>query len=295
MLPPVALGVPVSESLPAASHTAAFAQPAPNVAEGQAMLATKHSFPRGLLQSMEASVQTFPLRMWLVDNSGSMIHTGGSRILTSGNKIIRVGATRWAELGDSVAMASEITIAMGARTDFHLLNPTPTGQFFTVGYDNDRCGIPPNQMCDLAGIAAVMSESPRGRTPLTEATQRIVSAISPMKDKLIANGQQVVVVIATDGLPDDSHTFLTALQGLQSLPVWTVVRLCTDEDHVVEYWSELDKHLEAPLEVLDDLMGEAKEIAAVTPWLTYGPPLHYAREFGCKNKLFDRALPPPTS
>lgn len=31
----------------------------------------------------------------------------------------------------------------------------------------------------------------------------------------------------------------------------------------------------------------SQEIAAVTPWLTYGPPLHFAREFGCKNKLFD--------
>ena len=62
--------------------------------------------------------------------------------------------------------------------------------------------------------------------------------------------------------------------------------------------------------MLDDLKGEAEEIAKVSPWITcrppphtrtrqrarlstppavsrYGPPLHAAREFGCRNKLFD--------
>ncbi|KAL3925511.1 MAG: hypothetical protein SGPRY_003628 [Prymnesium sp.] len=268
--------------------------------KGSALLAQKHSFPPGLLQAIVASIEAFPLRVWVVDNSGSMNMSGGSRIVESKGKVRAshacacVNVTRWAELGDSVRMAAEITTALGARTDFNLLNATPAGQFFTVGFD-ERIGIPPNTLCDEAGMSKVMSESPCGRTPLTQAVQAIIAAVAPVAHKLQASGQQVAVIIATDGLPDDSNSFLAALQQLQQLPVWIVVRLCTDDvrsrstmcEAVVEYWGSLDKQLEAPLEVLDDLIGESEEIYAVSPWLTYGPPLHYAREFGSKNKLFD--------
>ena len=283
---PLAMGLPVTaQAMPV--PVASFAQAPVDVAAGMAKLAANHSFPPGLLHSMQASAQAFPLRIWIVDNSGSMNAGGGSRIVKSGTKMAKVSATRWAELGDSVAVAGEIAAALGARTDFNLLNATPSGQFLTVGYDDGQMNIPPGQLCDLAQLKAVMQESPRGGTPLTEAIQKIIATVAPGAERLKAQGQQVAVVIATDGLPNDPKSFLQSLQQLQQLPVWVVVRLCTDQNDVVDYWSSLDKHLEAPLEVLDDLVGEAEEIAAVSPWLTYGPPLHFAREFGCKNKLFD--------
>ena len=281
---PVAMGLPVTAQ---ATPVATFVQAPIDIQAGMAKLASDYFFPPGLLRSMQASAQAFPLRIWIVDNSGSMNAAGGSRIVSSGGRMAKVGATRWAELGDSVAVAGEIASALGARTDFNLLNPTPSGQFLTVGYDDGQMNIPPGTQCDLAQLKTVMQESPRGSTPLTEAIRKIIATVTPGAERLKAQGQQVAVVIATDGLPNDAASFLQALQQLQQLPVWVVVRLCTDQNDVVDYWSGLDKHLEAPLEVLDDLVGEAEEIAAVSPWLTYGPPLHYARELGCKNKLFD--------
>ena len=54
-------------------------------------------------------------------------------VKSSDGKTVAVSTTRWGELGDSVCMAGQISAALGARTDFHLLNPTTSGQYFTMG------------------------------------------------------------------------------------------------------------------------------------------------------------------
>lgn len=72
-----------------------------------------------------------------------------------------------------------------------------------------------------------------------------------------------------------------------------VIRLCTNEDRVREYWNKVDSHLELEMDVLDDLQAEAEEIFRLNPWLTYGEPLHRLREWGVSVKeidLLDEAL-----
>jgi len=69
--------------------------------------------------------------------------------------------------------------------------------------------------------------------------------------------------------------------------VWTVIRLCTDEVAVTQFYNALDAHLEISIEVLDDYTCEAQEVYKHNPWITYSLPLHRCRELGYHERLFD--------
>jgi hypothetical protein len=128
---------------------------------------------------------------------------------------------------------------------------------------------------------------PGGVTPLTQHIWEIHQQVSAMAHDLRESGKQVAIILATDGLPTDQQgyggghvmdEFVRALRSLEGLPVWLVIRLCTDEDNVCEFYNGLDAQLELSLEVLDDYIGEANEVYAKNPWLTYGLPFHRCRE-----------------
>jgi hypothetical protein len=65
------------------------------------------------------------------------------------------------------------------------------------------------------------------------------------------------------------------------------IRLCTDNKEVVQYWNKVDSVLELNLDIIDDFLGESKEIGRMNNWLTYGEPLHRLREFGVTAKAID--------
>ena len=229
----------------------------------------ERGWPAGLTKLMASSIEQFPVRFIVVDNSGSMQSMDGSRLVRAPNGELRsIKATRWAELGDVVTELGEAVSALHAPTHFHLLNPSPEGQYFSIAESGEEVVHGLGMHADLGMLKRAMGTSPTGTTPLTESVLAVTQQIAPAAETLRAYGQKVVVVLATDGLPNDPRSFLQALQELQRLPVWLVVRLCTDEDAVVDYWSDLDTQLEAPLETLDDVAGESKEVFAKNPWLT---------------------------
>lgn len=259
------------------------------------VLQERFNFPLGLSRLLvEDVIHNFPLRVWVVDNSGSMQAADGHRLLAPPNGDAQstrmTNCTRWNELQQVVKFHGTVSVALEARTEFRLLNPPGSGaqQNVFTGY---------GQQGEQAALDKAMGTSPRGVTPLTKRINEIQARIQRTAPELNANGQQVVVVLATDGLPSDnqgrstqaaSTEFTRALQQLvHGLPVSIIVRLMTDEDQVVDYWNNLDGQVETSMDVLDDFEGEAREVQAVNPWLTYGLPLHQAREFGVKHRLLD--------
>uniref|UniRef100_A0A7S4N3V9 VWFA domain-containing protein n=1 Tax=Odontella aurita TaxID=265563 RepID=A0A7S4N3V9_9STRA len=256
-------------------------------------------FSNGLIKSLSSTKVEFPLRIWIVDNSGSMMKGDGSRLIEdpwNGNiKVER--STRWVEIQDCINYHTEFASLIQAPSTFCLLN-TPGPE---VGNENQRFGIAVStnekkQLDDDVTNAQDIMENGRcwGKTPLTIRILGIQASISRFAPQL--NGRRVAIIIATDGLPTESgdydqkvacNNFVRSLKLLEGYPVWVVIRLCTDNLDVVNFYQGLDDQLELPIDLLDDFISEGKEVYKKNNWLNYTLPLHRCRELGLRHRIFD--------
>lgn len=252
----------------------------------------REGYSDGLIQSIRNNTEAFPMRIWVVDNSGSMTTPDGHRLLqTSDNRVRFLDCTRWAEIQDTVAYHARVAALLEAPTSFRLLNPCCGKQKFGVAERSEH--IQHDLKFVLSNIRGI---SPCGVTPLTKRVLEISSHIRSIRHRLISKGQKTVVVLATDGLPSNKfgessevqmNEFKNALRTMEGLPVWLVIRLCTDDDKVVDFYNNIDSQLEMSLDVLDDFAAEALEVYEHNKWLNYALPLHRMREMGFYHKLFD--------
>jgi len=200
-------------------------------------------FTKGLIETLIRSVKDFPLRIWVVDNSGSMQASDGRRIIPtkSRNDVRFVECTRWEEIKDCVKYHMELTALLVAPTSFRFLNHP--------GYTAGSSQIDIAQMGEnfirqevSQGMSIIDKTQPKGVTPLVPHIQEIAKIIQSLTPQLAVEGKRVSVVIATDGLPTDNQgthndsvvrDFVNALKELEGLPVWLVIRLCTNESNIV--------------------------------------------------------------
>ena len=86
-------------------------------------------------------------------------------------------------------------------------------------------------------------------TPLAFHIRQIRGMVVQMAPQLMREGKAVSVLIATAGLPTDPNghhgpsvvqDFVEALRSLEGLPIQIVCRLCTDDEHVVDFYNTLD-------------------------------------------------------
>ena len=273
-------------------------------------------FTQGLLDAIVESSQVFCQRIWILDNSGSMAIGDGYRVVETCNGTWHGQAvTRWDELQHTALQQAELAAALQLPTHFRLLNPSShkdCASEFSVGSTspiNSRqpmssptqttngtiptmssMGMNATSVEELRIARSILQRTkPQGVTPLTHHIQWIYETVTKFQPQLQDTGQQIAVILCTDGLPTDEQghegsdiqmAFVHALKQLQELPIWLVIRLCTNEPSVTEFYNALDAQLELPLEVLDDAVQEAKEVGQYNPWLNYATPLHRCRELG---------------
>jgi len=264
--------------------------------------------PFGLYQTLCNNAQEdVRKRFWIVDNSGSMaLWDGVYSSLGEQKQQQEKDCTRWCEVQETVACHSQLSAVLGAPTDFTLLNPAKGGlilrgpQRFSVGYGLNRNQNQVTKDCKRAQSIMLRNE-PTGRTPLPESIKEVRRDIVRMLPELERNGGKVCLVIATDGCnynvenvglevkeAERQHELIQALKSLEGLPVVVVIRLCTNYRPVVDFYNDLDQHLEGlALDVLDDHKAEAEEVYEHNPWLNYALILHRMREMGQESRLFD--------
>ena len=237
---------------------------------------TNHGWPLGLINAFIRSCKKIPIRYFICDDSGSMLTNDGHRCvkIQNDNKIVK--CSRWSELVSSLTFHSNLAEISNSPTEFRLLNMADP---VLIGSGQDRGK-------SLDAFLDILSESPGGQTPICAQIRDVIERISSIQHLLRQSGQKACVIIATDGESTDGD-LASAMRPLESLPVWVVVRLCTDEEKVVQYWNEIDGELELEMDVLDDLAGEADEVFTNNPWLTYTESFHRFREYGATIKEMD--------
>lgn len=265
----------------------------PSLNETQLNALAKQGFTSNLAALLANAKLHFPLRIWIVDNSGSMARWDGRRVVgnATSKNITMERCSRWSEIASCVEYHMRLAALLETPTSFRLLNNNHDG----------RSRFDVNDERSFASVGKSARHFRRvqtwGTTPLTPHIRQIKKEIEVLAPSLRQKGQRVCVVIATDGLPTsnssgvskekDREILVDALRDLEGLPVWVVIRLCTDDDKVVSFWNDIDSILELDVDVLDDFIAEAKEVAAFNPWINYALPLHRIREFGSPDRLFD--------
>lgn len=237
---------------------------------------TEQKWPKSLQNVLVKGSERFPLRYFIIDDSGSMARNDGHRRVGEGAASKLVQCSRWAELVDTVKFHAQLAEWAGLPTEFRMLNGAPPIVLGRKGDDGSA----------YRALEDILDNSPGGGTPLCRHIEEVTAQLKTMEAQLRANAQKAVIIICTDGEASDGNISL-ALQPLHDMPVWVVIRLCTDESGVSEYWNRIDNELELEMDVLDDLYGEAKEIEKINPWMTYGEPLHRLREWGVQLKELD--------
>jgi hypothetical protein len=249
------------------------------------------------------------VRVFLLDNSGSTAAHDGHLLHRVSASSYRVsGSTRWQEICQSAQTACALGAATGVPCEFHLLNPV-SGWSRGASTGLGAAGVDWIRTTGSAADVQQLSEflhkvNPGGVTPLAERLRALSARFEGL------SGRVAFLVIITDGAPTELHSGTptaraarAALDELRRLtvrmPVRLVVRLCTDDDAATGFWNSADAEEELPLDVLDDLLAEAREVASCgNGWLAYTPSLHMLREVCAPRSSLPASfwlpqLPPP--
>lgn len=246
--------------------------------------------PPQLSQVLAEEDRSIALRVYILDNSGSMSRGDGSILYPTHSGLFDIRkASRWEELKQMAREQAEWNAKIGVPSEFVLLNsPNPSNP--VDGRDLIRIDAQRGSTkVQLASLRNLLECYPGGGTPLTERLHDLRQRLRQSAPELREHGRKLMLILVTDGVPNGcKHDLVSAIRCLANeLPVHIVVRLCTNDDSLASFYNEVDKELEISLDILDDFQGESRDIYHYNPWLTYSHVLHKVREAGTLCRVLD--------
>jgi hypothetical protein len=158
----------------------------------------KQGYAHGMAVGLVQLKRQFPLRIFLVDNSGSMSTQDGHRLVeTAKAQDVRVvQCTRWGEMQETVSYHVQMAALIEAPTAFRLLNDPGRingPQQFGVA-DKGQSLIPDD--VEVA-LNTIKNSTPSGVTPLVQHLREIRENVLELQPSLQRDGTRVVITIAT--------------------------------------------------------------------------------------------------
>jgi hypothetical protein len=178
------------------------------------------------------------------------------------------GRARWEEITEIVGRLAQLTVDLGSTISLMRLN--------RPGY--------------YAEVKDLLLDPPGGGTPLVRRLKEIGA-------NLTRREKRVVIIILTDGSPDGPREdFIDAIREITAHGAEVIVRLCTDDDEVAEFYNGAEEENELGMDVILHYEAECDEVMSHNEWLNYTRALHYLREFGALpfpfSEIDSRALTP---
>ena len=255
--------------------------------------AASKGFPAGSTACCSRSVQAFPIRFVVVDNSGSMNSGDGSRLMkdSQGNfKVLR--ATRWQELRHAhqperdPRRRSARAPTSTCSTRHPSATPPGGGQYLSLC--TDAYGFVDGRRRHRRPRASRPSKglSPTGTTPPPSRLHQIINTINPVAEKDAAQRPEGRRRHRDRRAAQRQERLPPRAAAARRLPVFPDRRLApttTTSSSTTRSTNRSSTRSRSST----TRRARRREIRAVNPWLTYGQPLHLAREFGLHDKLYD--------
>jgi hypothetical protein len=173
-----------------------FAAPPSEIPESILKRLVDQGFTHSLAQSLNETKRAFALRIWVIDNSGSMQKADGHRIINNGKSdVFMVDCSRWEEIRECVEYHIQLAEMIDAPTRFRFLNDPGTmvgPQKFAI-----KDGSHAHQLQAHEALSLMRRTQPGGCTPLTQHIMEIYSEIFDMVPELRRTGQKVAIILAT--------------------------------------------------------------------------------------------------
>ena len=237
--------------------------------------------PHGCLSTIIDVYNQMDSRIFIIENSRSMNKRDSHLIKASPNYDCiekKDGASRWSELAQCLDFHTKMAARCWLPTKYWLVNE-PEGKIpkrFNVAWgERENFHIESEQATKF--MKDIRYQLNSDAIPLARQMRKIEAFLSREAPRLRERNQYIGIVVCTQGEPTDERgntgpdilrQFMKNFSSLSDLPVKIIVRLCTDNDLIVDFYNTLD--VNEKCDVLDDFWSEAMEVYLHNPWLTYG-------------------------